>query len=640
MDSSAPTTTTWLIGVTGNDRRVCLSSAGPVLVGRAPHNHLVLNDNRMSRQHARVTHEREGFVVYDLGSSNGTFVNGNAVRRQPIQVGDEVRFGPYAFKVETRVEQTSVSKPGPPKLWKPTESITKFLHVDLAQLHGEGPAVTEAPGSMANPHAHALRATIPPDLDDYYANEDEDEDDDNPDRYAQTGTGDIVAGESAKFRAALTSVDLNELERAYENLTTLYAFMQAVSKTLDRHELVRVIGGKILEIFPASRTVGIYLLGTEHGEPAFVLEHVSGGGGRPPRTLPEETSSAVKQARRAIFAANTPASVETGRTMFAPMLDREHVLGVIFVGTGSGGGGEFKRNDLDLLDGMAAPAAITLQNVRMHEESLRRERLNRDLELAAQIQASFLPQEVLSVPGVELLATYKAAYTIGGDFYDVFWVGPGRLAAFVGDISGKGVAAALLMARISGELRVAALAHVEPDRVLSAMNVALLNRGQSEIFFTAFYFTLDVRTGEVRLATAGMTPPFVCRANGAVEEITDGASGAVGMLEDAEFTATRFWLQDGDSLVLYTDGVVEAKAGDGSLYGEERLGTCLRAGTARPRDISERIVASVKQHTGGAPANDDITIFVCHRSVGASAALQPRRYTTGEISKPVLKAPR
>jgi serine phosphatase RsbU (regulator of sigma subunit) len=620
--SSAPKTTTWLIGVNGNERRVCLSPASAVLVGRAPHNHLVIDDPRMSRQHARIAPERDGFVVYDLGSSNGTFVNGAAVRRQVIRVGDEVRFGPWQFKVANQVEQVSLSKPTA-KHWAPAESVTKFLEVDMAELQAAIAMTPQAPGAPANPHLHALRATLPPDRDfgDDAA-------------FAKTGTHEAIAGDSAKFRAALKSVDLNQLEHAYDNLTLLYEFMQAVSKTFERNELVRLIGQRILDVFRAARTVGVYLLDVEHGEPAFVLRHVAGSGAHPPRVLLPETAHAVQQARRAIFAASAPSSAETGRTMFAPMLDRDDVLGVIFVGTGIGDGGEFKRADLELLDGIAVPSAITLQNARMHEESLRRERLNRDLELAAQIQASFLPQEVLSVPGVELVATYKAAYTIGGDFYDVFWVGPGRLAAFIGDISGKGVAAALLMARISGELRVAALAHVEPDRVLAAMNVAVLNRGQHDIFFTAIYFTLDVRTGEVRLATAGQTSPYVCRADGVVEEITDGASGAVGMLEEAEFTATRFVLQDGDSLVLYTDGVVEAKAADGSLYGEERLAACLRAGSSGPREISKRIMTSVKQHTGGAPANDDLTLFVCHRRRGAPAALQPRRYRTGEMTAP------
>jgi len=199
----------------------------------------------------------------------------------------------------------------------------------------------------------------------------------------------------------------------------------------------------------------------------------------------------------------------------------------------------FSLADLELLNGMAAPAAMMLQNTRMHEDSLKRERLLRDLELAAQIQKSFLPRDIISVEGVEFSATYRAAYTVGGDFYDVFWVGPEKLAIFIGDISGKGIAAALLMARISGELRVAALAHVAPAVVLSTMNDIILGRDQPELFFTAIYFTFDVRTGAITLANAGHPTPYLCHADGSVEAITEGASGAVGMLRGLAFEAPR-----------------------------------------------------------------------------------------------------
>lgn len=310
--------------------------------------------------------------------------------------------------------------------------------------------------------------------------------------------------------------------------------------------------------------------------------------------------------------------------MYAPMIDRGETLGVIYV-AGEPRSDGFTIGDLDLLNGMAVPVAIMLQNARMHEESLQRERLNRDLELAAQIQQSFLPHEILSVPGVELLATYQAAYTVGGDFYDVFWVGPDLLAVFIGDISGKGVAAALLMARISGELRVAALAHVDPVAVLTIMNKAVINRGQPELFFTACYFTLDVKTGEVWLATAGQPSPYLCHAAGAVEAITGGASTAVGILDDPAFTATQLFLEHGDSIVLYTDGVVEAANEEGVLYGDERLAHCLAGAGSRPSDISEHILRSVARHTRRASANDDLTIFICHRRLDAPASLQPRR---------------
>jgi len=229
------------------------------------------------------------------------------------------------------------------------------------------------------------------------------------------------------------------------------------------------------------------------------------------------------------------------------------------------------------------------------EALLQEARLKHDLALAAQIQRSLLPREVIAVQGLDLFAEYRAASSVGGDFYDVLWGGTDRLAVFVGDISGKGISAALLMARISSELRVAALAHVDPVAVLSAINAATLDRGQPELFFTAVYFTLDVKTGEIALANAGHPMPYVRRADGRVQPVTGGRACPIGILENAGFSATRSILERGDSLVLYTDGVIEAVGLDGSFYAAQ------------------------------GPMNDDLTLLICQRSMGTTATMQPRR---------------
>jgi serine phosphatase RsbU (regulator of sigma subunit)/pSer/pThr/pTyr-binding forkhead associated (FHA) protein len=635
VDPSQPKGSYWLVGVGGNTRRVRLSADGPLLVGRGAHNHLVLNDYRISRQHSRVANERDGFVVYDLNSANGTSVNGVAVRRQPIKPGDEVRFGPHAFRVEFHHDSTAAGPiPSSPVKWRATESITKFHQLNQISPNALAPprVPSTGPASTTGEEVVAFRETLRESTHDTIPPEGVGSIEEITD-YHDPGFGEPPASrESAKFRAEIATVDLNHLEDAYQKVGTLYAFMQAISKTIHKRELLELIAGKVLEIYPAARSVGIYLRaarGKNAGddEAPFHLVHLAGDeDAKQEPVLRDATRRAVLWARQAIFSAGAQQAASAGWTMYAPMLDHDEVLGVISVSAGESRREFFTAGDLELLNGIAVSAAIMMQNTRMHEESLQRERLNRDLELAAQIQKSFLPREVLSVPGVEFLATYKAAYTVGGDFYDVFWVGPTQLAVFVGDIAGKGVAAALLMARISGELRVAALAHIDPVAVFTIMNKAMINRNQPELFFTATYFTLDVKTGEVWLATAGQPSPYLCHADGTIEAITEGASGAVGMLDDPQFTSTHLFLEDGDSLVLYTDGVVEAAALDGSLYGDERLAECLAYAGSRPADISEQLLRSVAQHTLTAPANDDLTVFICHRVDGGPASLQPRRF--------------
>lgn len=552
----------WLVATDGTRKQVRLPDNAALLVGRGEHNHLVLDDYRVSRQHSRVALERDGYVVYDLNSSNGTFVNGEAIRRHALKVDDEVSFGPFVFRLERHEEVASDKAQGGAKrkggTWRPVESVTQMFD----------------------------RNTV---------------------------------ARSLAFRATLPTIDLNHLQDAHRNLGILYAFVQEISKTIDKRELLNLVGGEVLEIFPAAASVSIHLF-SDAEQDGFALASLMGDASSlAPFTVVE--SDAAVRAGRAIFGPRGEAPGAFARAMYAPMVDRGVTLGIIAVNADARMDG-FSPADLELFNAMAAPATIMLQNTRMHEESLARERLRADLELAAEIQRSFLPRETLSVEGVEFLATYRAAYTVGGDFYDMFWVGPTRLAVFIGDIAGKGIAAALLMTRISAELRVAALAHVEPVSVFATMNKALIGRNQPDLFFTAIYFTLDIDTGEVILANAGHTTPFVCHADGSLRALDDGTATAVGIFDDTSFASTTFTLEDGDSLVLYTDGVIEAADQAGHLYGEARLVAALQGvGGSRPQDVSRTILRGVADFTQRAQATDDLTIVICHRSLRARASI-------------------
>ncbi len=555
----------WLVGLEGPARKVRLPIKGSLLIGRGAYNHVVLKDVRISRQHARIALEAEGCVVYDLGSTNGTFVNGAPINRHVLKLHDEVTFGSLTFRINSGSQELGAPI-NPDDLETPT--LRDF-------------------GSVSKMLAAAPRDSS----------------------------------------TQLPVVDLGQLEDAYDKLGTLYSFMQAISQTIEGTKLLELIGGKTREIYQASNAVGVYLASRENGAATTFKLAFFVGDPEAPRaavTLPPEIAATMLESKTALLNAPAPGRTSGGTTMYAPMVDLNETIGVIHVASDPRTGG-FTRADLDLLVGMAAPAAMMLQNAKNHDESLKRDRLGYDLELAAQIQKSFLPREVLSVEGVELFAEYRAAYSVGGDFYDVFWVAPDRLGVFIGDISGKGVSGALLMARISSEMRVAALANVEPVKVLTTMNKALIGRNQPELFFTAIYLTLDVKSGEVVLANAGHPSPYCSRSDGTLVEITEGAAGPVGIVDDPQFESTTLHLGHGDSLVLYTDGVVEAAAANGVLYGSDRLEFALADASTRPTDIAEKILASVRAHIVDEPPNDDLTLFICQRNVGRPPSLQPRR---------------
>lgn len=556
----------WLVGLEGPARKVRLPIKGSMLIGRGAYNHVVLKDVRISRQHARIALEAEGCVVYDLGSANGTYVNGAPISRHILKLHDEVSFGSLTFRISSGSQELGGT-------------------IDPADL--ETPTLRDF-GSVSKMLA------------------------------VQPGGRDSST--------QLPVVDLGQLEDAYDKLGTLYSFMQAISQTIENNKLLELIGTKTREIYQSSNSVGVYVVARENGANTFKLAFFVGDptAAKATLSLPPEIGAAILESRAGVLTAPAPGRSTGGTSMYAPMIDTNEIVGVIHVASDPRTGG-FSRADLDLLAGMAAPAAIMLQNAKNHDESLKRDRLGYDLELAAQIQKSFLPREVLSVEGVELFAEYRAAYSVGGDFYDVFWVAPDRLGVFIGDISGKGVSGALLMARISSEMRVAALAHIEPVAVLTTMNKALIGRNQPELFFTAIYLTLDVKSGEVVLANAGHPSPYCSRADGTLVEITEGAAGPIGIVDDPQFESTLLRLDHGDALVLYTDGVVEAAAANGVLYGSDRLEFALADASTRPSDIAEKILASVRAHIVDEPPNDDLTLFICQRNVGRPPSMQPRR---------------
>jgi sigma-B regulation protein RsbU (phosphoserine phosphatase) len=166
------------------------------------------------------------------------------------------------------------------------------------------------------------------------------------------------------------------------------------------------------------------------------------------------------------------------------------------------------------------------------------------------------------------------------------------------------------------------------------MNVAMLAREQPELFFTAVYFTLEVETGEIVLASAGHPPPYLRRSSGETVPITVGASGPVGLFEDTVFAEGRFRLHQGDGLIVYTDGITEAQARNGQLYGEERLEAVLAAAqfSSRANELAEQVLTSVARYSTGALVNDDLTLLVCQRRIDKSRSMQPRRRGSGSLA--------
>lgn len=296
-----------------------------------------------------------------------------------------------------------------------------------------------------------------------------------------------------------------------------------------------------------------------------------------------------------------------------PLQTDEHVIGFLYLDSPNWVR-EFTVNDLNLVTVMANIAAIRIEHARLIEAEQKRIALDRELERAAEIQRRLLPAGAPDVAGLDMAGYNAPCRTVGGDYYDFLPYPDGRVGLFIGDVSGKGMGAALLMSSLQARTRVL---FQEPDG-LSAQ-VARLNRitagnCPSNCFITFCAATIDSAAGELTYCNAGHNAPLLVHANGEFE-LLDPTGIILGILPDAAYEQKSCRLEPGDVLLLFSDGVTEACRPDADEeFGQDRLVALLRTHRGQSAsDILNAINGEVTSFTGGCPAADDITLVVARR---------------------------
>jgi sigma-B regulation protein RsbU (phosphoserine phosphatase) len=261
----------------------------------------------------------------------------------------------------------------------------------------------------------------------------------------------------------------------------------------------------------------------------------------------------------------------------------------------------------------------TLQQVRLLKEGeqnrVQLAMLQRELSVAHMIQQSMLPQDSPQVPGsaaLDVSATMLPARNVGGDFYDYFLLDADRLGLVIGDVSGKGISAAMFMAMSRTALKAVALRRAPPGECLQEVNDFLCQENHTEMFVTVFYGVLNLRTGEFQYSNGGHNPPYLLTQGGAPAVLDVDAGGSVlGMFQGQLFTTGQTVLRPGDGLFLYTDGVTEAMDRGQQQFDLQRLSAFLqRSNTQSAADLVHGVVAAVHEFTAGATQSDDLTALV------------------------------
>jgi sigma-B regulation protein RsbU (phosphoserine phosphatase) len=273
-------------------------------------------------------------------------------------------------------------------------------------------------------------------------------------------------------------------------------------------------------------------------------------------------------------------------------------------------GKPFDNDDLELFIALCSMVAIAIENAKMHRSLMEKQRLVKDMEFARTVQESFLPQKAPEVQHYRFSAHYTPALEVGGDFYDFIHLHKNHTGIVIGDVSGKGVPAALYMAKMGSDMRTLAFTEQSPVKALTKLNDLLAERSRRGMFATLLYIELDSRSGRMIISNAGHLPPIIKKADGSLITLAKAGGAPLGMLLGMKFRQESAKLERGDTVILYTDGIVEAMNEKEDQYGYARFEALLKKSPADPDLLKTAIIEDVNRFTGLSPQHDDMTL-VC-----------------------------
>jgi len=300
-----------------------------------------------------------------------------------------------------------------------------------------------------------------------------------------------------------------------------------------------------------------------------------------------------------------------------PLKAKERVLGTIYVDNRIQAG-IFTQADLELLSAIASSAAIAIENARLYQVAVEKGRLESELQMARQVQASLLPTQLPDVPGWEFVARWLPARQVAGDYYDFICTSRGQIGLVVGDVSDKGMPAALFMTLTRSVIRASLDAGQEPAEGIHRANRLICADSPGSMFVTLFFALLDPATNQITYVNAGHNPPLLYQrgkrpGQGSLSRLLRTGM-ALGVDEDQVYEQRTISLNPGDFLVLYTDGITDALTPGGQDFGLHNLeGVVLEQRENTAAAMTAALEHALEVHTAGAPLFDDITLMIARR---------------------------
>lgn len=556
-----------------------LSSEKTVL-GRHPTNHVVLDNVAVSRHHAQIIGQADSFYVEDLKSLNGTQVNDRTIRgKHPLRDGDIIRVCDFVFEFHdlpgrdetdrTRVQ--SGSRRTRPQSDAPSES--------------EHPLLVLEPSSAP------------------------------------------VGGSSILSTLDVTNFgQIQFLVRPETKLLAILEVTSALGRKIDLDEVLPTILKTLFKIFPQAEWGFVLLNDAEAGRLSLRATYTRSENSHDEVPVSMTIIREAIEKGRAILSADATgdarfkeseslALMQIRSVMCVPLMSNAQTpLGVIQLSTRDISQ-QFTNDDLDLLVCVATQATLALDNASMHEAVLRQRDLDRELEFATQVQLGFLPSERPRMPGYDFADYYEAAHHVGGDYFDYIPLNDGRMVVAVADVAGKGVPAALLMARLYAAARFRISTTSSLAGAAAEMNREVSTSGLGHRFITLIMAMLSPQTGHMTIVNAGHLPPLVKRQDGTVEVLGLKQSGMpLGIApQDAEYEELEVELQPGEMILFYTDGVTEAMTADHVMFSRKRLVAALAAHRGTAVQFVSSLMEQLDTFQDDVQQRDDVCIVAIQR---------------------------
>jgi sigma-B regulation protein RsbU (phosphoserine phosphatase) len=389
---------------------------------------------------------------------------------------------------------------------------------------------------------------------------------------------------------------------ALRRLSTLSRISGRFADVDDAADLVPMVQSILQRLFEGACRVEIFLT---HASSLDLIPSVDPPLGRTLLGILRAESDRNLDAPHLVRAERSP---RRASLLSTPLLHRGKPVGLIVVEAGLPNT-DFTYPDLDALVSVAAMVTMSLARLRTSAERETQKIYERDLEAARDIQRQFLPSLPSELNGFRIAAEYRPAYVVGGDFYDVVPCGPGAVTAIIGDVSGKGVAAALVMARVSSEFRRLAQTSLSPSDLLAKLNESTLGQWRDDTFITAACVRFDVPGQHLLCANAGHVLPVLRRQSGRVAPIGHDASAPLGVFPGERYRNEEVPLHHGDTLLLMTDGVLEALDCDGDPRRMWRVCSLMAQAPLEPAAIQRRLLAEVDRPRQAERRADDVTLL-------------------------------